>query len=143
MKRSIVESLHLPLLPGQNINTTMTSRTRHPLSRLRANPAAAGGGNDDGHCSAPQPVAGDCDWLKQLKTLHGRSVLFWNWNKTVSKLFRFSFISLCWRHNRHSANYFMVTTLCRHVAYTLYVSRSKRRRLFDVRSCHIRSLVRQ
>ena len=77
----------------------MTSRTRNPLSRLRANPEAAGGGTITVIVPPPPspPVAGDCNWLKQLKhfTTGERFVLaetkkFQNCYETV--LFQFHFV---------------------------------------------------
>jgi len=48
----------------------MTLRTRHPLSCVRFNPAAAGGwGGTISVIFPPPPPAGGghCDWLKQVK----------------------------------------------------------------------------
>ena len=84
-----------------NISTTMTSRTRHPLSCLRSNL----GLRNDGRCrsaSPPQRVAGDCDWLKQLKRFTAGAFCFGSncfaWLKQNSSklfwsvLFQFRFV---------------------------------------------------
>jgi len=75
IKLSIVKSLHFAVFTSPEKNVNVTSRTRHPLNCLRANPTA--GAERQQSSFRPQPVAGA--WRPWLAKFVKNSILSWNY----------------------------------------------------------------